>query len=63
MKTKKTAFNELGRISRELSDLHLMMWAGDNPLEIEPNEDYSRVFDVINERLNSVRNLLIKKIK
>ena len=63
MKNKRTAFTELGKISRALCDLHLEMWAGDNPLEVNPNDEYSELFDVINERLNDVRELLIKKVK
>ena len=63
MKKERTAFTELGKISRALCDLHLEMWAGDNPLEVNPNDEYSELFDVINERLNDVRELLIKKVK
>ena len=58
---KETAFTELGKISRELYDLHLMIWAGDNPLEIDLNVDWGRIFEVIDERLNDVKSLVIKR--
>ena len=62
MDTKKTAFAELSKISIALNKLHLNIWAGDEPLEIDLNEDWSRLFDVMDVRLNDVRNLLIKKL-